>query len=299
MTQYTSKYPRGVHYTYALYYPDDYPDSSKAGIVFYLGKGAGNRINQHEYEARTGDTSYKCNVIRKIWAHGCQVEKKVLACFPTHEEALQYEIALIFFMDGLTNRTRGGEGTLDYTGEVGRKISAAKMGHSVSEEARRKISEASKSGSPEFRQKLRERHAKNPEKTMTHIRKMVEARKGKPGSHKGMPNSPETRRKLSEALRGVPRRPLSEETRRKISEANKGMQRPPITEVTLRKMSESMRGREFTPEWRQKISKANKGKGIGRKQSPETIAKRVASIKKRNAEKRNEHQLQLPDVFHD
>ncbi len=118
------------HYIYVLMYPEDYPDEQHACSVFYVGKGSGKRIFDHEREARRGIQSYKCNVIRKIWAANCQVVKTILAYFEAHEEALQYEIALIFFMGGLTNKTYGGEGTvgLVHTEEECRRRSESKKG---------------------------------------------------------------------------------------------------------------------------------------------------------------------------
>ena len=49
----------------------------------------------------------------------------------------------------------------------------------------------------------------------------------------------ETRRKLSEALKGIPK---SEETRRRMSEARKGVTRKPLTEEHKRKVSEGQKG---------------------------------------------------------
>lgn len=79
----------------------------------------------------------------------------------------------------------------------------------------------------------------------------------------GMKASDETRKRLSDSHKG---RIVSEETRRKISESNKkligslssgyGKKR---SEETKRKMSESAKKR-CTPEYLDKLSKANKGK---------------------------------------
>lgn len=101
--QSTSKHP----YVYALAYPE-----SMGGQIFYVGMGTGHRINAHEREARKGEThnSYKMGVIRKIWNKGEQVVRKKLAFFDTNEDARLYEMALIFFLDGLTNLTAGGDG---------------------------------------------------------------------------------------------------------------------------------------------------------------------------------------------
>ena len=85
------------YYVYSLAYPN--------GDMFYIGKGKGDRINHHERGVLNGRGAnlQKETIIRKIWANGEQVTKTVLAEFDTEKEALLYEAALIFFMDGLTN----------------------------------------------------------------------------------------------------------------------------------------------------------------------------------------------------
>lgn len=250
--------PQGKHYVYTLAYPD--------GRVFYVGKGMRDRIDCHEREARNGNKSYKCNVIRKIWAQGEQVVKTKLAYFESHSEALAYEVALIFFMDGLTNLTYGGEGivglarTLDHR----RKISEALKGRGPSEEATRKAVETRR---------------KNP-KFAEHVRKMTEARRGKPGWRKGVPLSQAARQKMSEARKGKPGHPISEETKRKLMEANKGKKRQ-ITEA-MRKANEARRGthREFSEEHRRHLSEALKGKPR-QPRSPEAIRKFSEKMKGR------------------
>jgi len=268
-----------LHYVYTLAYPE-----SMGGSVFYVGKGANGRINDHESEARRSKRSdHKLNTIRKIWASGEEIVKTKLAYFDTSDEALQYEIALIFFMDGLTNLTRGGDGIVGLvrTKEHQRKISEALTGKKAPPEVRMKLSEAHK------------RSTRNAE----HLRQVNEAKKGKPGWNKGKPQSEEHRRHNSEARKGIPRGPRpeeavrktaeanrgkkrSEETCRKISEARKGVPRGPFSEEhkrklrearakqiipprspeAIRKFSETMRGHPVSEETRLKLSNANKGK---------------------------------------
>jgi hypothetical protein len=86
-------------YVYALAYPD--------GRIFYVGKGTGDRILEHEQEARKGGNSRKCEIIREIWARGEQVKKAKLAFFHTDEEALVYESSLISSLDELANIQEG------------------------------------------------------------------------------------------------------------------------------------------------------------------------------------------------
>ena len=102
-------------------------------------------------------------------------------------------------------------------------------GHTVTDETRKKISEAKKGKhrSDETRKKISEAK-KGHTVTEETRRKMSEARKGNPGFWKGKNRSDETRKKISEAKKGnlgfwkgKKRAPFSEESRRKMSEAAK------------------------------------------------------------------------------
>ena len=42
--------------------------------VFYIGKGTGNRIHEHEKEASNGVCSHKCHKINKIRNSGLKIE---------------------------------------------------------------------------------------------------------------------------------------------------------------------------------------------------------------------------------
>lgn len=215
------------HYVYTLAYPD--------GRVFYVGKGVNKRIIAHESEVRRGDAvnPYKANVIKSIWASGGKVVKEKIAYFETHEEALQYEIALIFFMDGLTNLTNGGEGA------SGLKIN----GRTLSAETRRKIS-ASMTGKPkseEHRRNMLGRQISEETRRKLSKPRSEEVRLRISQGLKGQPYSEERLRRMSEVQRG---KVLSAEHRRKIADALKGR---PKSEETKRKLSASMRSTEFSP----------------------------------------------------
>ena len=113
--------------------------------------------------------------------------------------------------------------------ETRRKISEAKKGRTFSEEHRRNISESHKG----------KKRAPFSEETR---RKMSEANKGEKNPMYGKHISEETRRKISEAKKG---HTLSEETRRKMSESHKGKKRAPFSEETRRKMSEAHKRKKF------------------------------------------------------
>ncbi len=86
-------------YVYTLAYPD--------GRVFYVGKGVGDSIDDHEREARRGIRSEKCDIIRAIWSQGGEVVKRKVARFDSDEEALQYEHFLLSSLNGLANISEG------------------------------------------------------------------------------------------------------------------------------------------------------------------------------------------------
>lgn len=75
------------YYVYTLAYPD--------GTVFYVGKGSGYRMTQHESEALRGVQSPKCDVIRKIIATGEKILKRKVLEHLTESEALDEERKLI------------------------------------------------------------------------------------------------------------------------------------------------------------------------------------------------------------
>lgn len=91
-------------YVYTLSKPD--------GSVFYIGKGKGLRIGDHEREARRGHICYKCNTIRKIWSEGGAIIKKIVFETDNEQDAFAKEIELIEAHDTSTlcNMTLGGEG---------------------------------------------------------------------------------------------------------------------------------------------------------------------------------------------
>ena len=144
------------------------------------------------------------------------------------------------------------------------KLSKAQRGKILSEEHRRKISEAKK--------------GKNRGPLSTeHRRKVSEAMKGENNPMYGKTHSEESLQKMSEWQKGKNRGPLSTEHRRKISEAHTGKKKSPDhirkmseakkgkkpSEETRRKLSEWQKGKKLSNEHRRKISESNKGKHQG------------------------------------
>ena len=79
--------------------------------------------------------------------------------------------------------------------------------------------------------------------------------KGKPAWNKGIPCSEETRRKMSEKLKG---RIFSDETKHRMSESQKGKHNITHSEETKRKISEANKGHIVSEETKRKISEANR-----------------------------------------
>lgn len=93
-------------YVYTLEDPRD-------GQVFYVGKGAGNRIHQHEKDAARTDAvcSKKINKIKGLWASDCEVQKGYHAFFWDEQAAYDCETDLIeeIGLERLTNLLPGGQ----------------------------------------------------------------------------------------------------------------------------------------------------------------------------------------------
>jgi hypothetical protein len=188
-------------YTYAYLREDKTP--------YYIGKGAGKRA-YCKWKGQIRPPKDKSRII-------------FLKQNLTEQEAFKHEIYMIAVFGRidlgtgiLHNRTNGGEGP---------------SGAVVSEETRRKLSEANKgennyfygrTHSKETRRKLSEWNKGKTASEETK-RKMSEAKKGENHPNYGKSPSEETKTKMSKAQRG---KTLSEETKRKMSEARKGENHP-------------------------------------------------------------------------
>lgn len=73
----------------------------------------------------------------------------------------------------------------------------------------------------------------------------------------GKKHTAEYKQKMSEVMTG---RIVSEETRKKLSEAMKGREPKPMSEETRQKLSNSLKGRVFSDEWKQRLSASLTGK---------------------------------------
>ena len=88
---------------------------SRDGIVFYVGKGCGSRIDHHEKEALRGVRSRKTAKINEIRASGADVQKRQVAYFWDEQAAYDHETDHIehFGLERLTNVLPGGQTAWD------------------------------------------------------------------------------------------------------------------------------------------------------------------------------------------
>lgn len=123
-------------YVYVLLRPDGQP--------FYVGKGLGRRVFQHEMEARnTTLRTHKLNVIREILRAGGSIAYAVPHFCDDETQAHAFEVALIAKLGRhdlrrgpLTNQTDGGEGVTGLSDEtMARK--AANLGGASDDPERR------------------------------------------------------------------------------------------------------------------------------------------------------------------
>ena len=117
-------------YVYVLCKPDFTP--------FYVGKGVGSRVLNHESDARnTTLRSHKLNVVRRIHSTGQSVIYRLDSFFEEEKAALERERKLIAEIGRhdlgngpLTNQTDGGEGTSNPSNESRERRAATLRGAS-------------------------------------------------------------------------------------------------------------------------------------------------------------------------
>jgi hypothetical protein len=236
------------------------------------------------------ENGYRGSVISKKYRKRFKEELKnspelfgyeIISEHKTRKEALKYELEKQIELDVVNSDLYFNESLASVGGMFGRDVSGElnpMFGKTHSEETRKKISK--KRGSKK-RYDVTDKHRKiisdthkNKIVSKETRKKISEALKGKyvgELNHMfGKTHSEETRKKISEANKGnIP----SEETRKKISEANKGNI---PSEETRKKISEAKKGvkrEKFSEEWKKKISDSLKG----RKMSDESKDKLIAS----------------------
>lgn len=216
-------------YVYLLRNPlrDDEP--------FYVGKGRGRRVEHHLREAKSGKKSYKCSIIRKILKSGFLHKIEFVASDVTEKYAFQIEQKLISEIGRkdlgngpLANKTGGGEGSIGYKHSEAskKKISLGGKGRIVSDAVKEKLRENIKFNNP----------MNNPD-TIAKRSGKNHWNYGKQGASFGKPVPEETRRKISESLKGNKNpnfgKPCSDARREAIRAATIGVKKS--TTINMRK----------------------------------------------------------------
>jgi hypothetical protein len=124
-------------YVYVLQKPD--------GIPFYVGKGVGQRVLNHEAEARnTTRLTHKLNVIRSLHRKGLRIHYRLDSFFDNESDAHERERYLIQSIGRhdlrrgpLTNQTDGGEGTSNPSEESRQRRRDSLWGHTADDPERK------------------------------------------------------------------------------------------------------------------------------------------------------------------
>ena len=131
-----------TYFVYFLVKPD--------GTPFYVGKSSYenprkryHRLYVHQYQARHGNHTRKCIVIRKVERAGLNISMRIVFETSYEQEAFMMERKLIATTEDLVNHTDGGEGQsgFRFSKESKRQMSLVRMGRQIhNAESRLKIS---------------------------------------------------------------------------------------------------------------------------------------------------------------
>lgn len=185
------------------------------------------RWQSHYWKAHSNCEGILYRAIRKYGKENFVI-KLLISDISNQEEANLWEILMIrnfnTFENGY-NMTEGGEGTVGWEmpESVKIKIGKTNLGRIVSEETRKKMSEA----------------------RMGHVSPML-----------GKTHSESTKKKMSIKQGCRQRGPVSKKVRKKLSLANMGHV---VTEETRQKISMAHKGKFISEETRQRMSKGHKG----------------------------------------
>jgi len=280
-------------YVYALLdprYPGKYQYSwcpfSFLYKPYYIGKGHGNRINEHFNRPSPSVlknprfNKMKQNTTKKIKETG--LDPIGIKLYNNLEEETAFDLECFFicaigrkiFNQGpLTNMTAGGEGAygIKRSPETCKKLSKLNSGTNnpnygkvPSEETRKKISDKCSGENAYWLGKKKSQES-------------VEAQ----------------RQKISGSNNPNYGKPRSEETKQKISLAQKGKARKPLSDETKRKLSEHFKGRSYTPEQIEKyrLSKLGDKNPMRNRQMPEEERRRRSESAKKARDRQRQEKL--------
>jgi group I intron endonuclease len=230
----------------------------------YIGitsKTADERWSVHQMRVREGRSQAIQKAIRKYGAENFKVETLVIADDWQYLCDLERKAIIAFGTRAPTgyNLTAGGEGVLDrvHTEEAAKNMSAGQLLRQQRPEEREKMKLAAKKSGD------------------------IAAEKWAAIRVDGLPKW--KREKRDRTLRAG-----SPELRELISRNSKTAHaRPEVAE----KVKAAARARAASPEWKAKMSASKKGAGLGRKQSPETIARQAEARRQWWARRKQTNQL--------
>ncbi len=191
--------------------------SSLDSNVFYVGKGTGRRMYQHDTDSNLMEDRRVHRKISKIQRLGGDITPSKVFETNDEQEALDYEIGLIkdIGRDSLTNLTDGGDGSSGYrhTDEAKEKMRQSQLGIKPSKEAIAKRTETWKANG---------NTAWNKGKKMSpeFCKKVAKGGLGREPWNKGKSIPLETRLKISATLKKNGRK-MSDDNKRKLIEKNR------------------------------------------------------------------------------
>jgi hypothetical protein len=213
----------------------------ESGTPFYAGKGRGARWTTHEKKAVKG-RSHKDNIIARILSAGWpSVPKVKIAENLTNGRAAELEVIFIKAIgrepEGpLVNHTAGGDGCVEPSAEVRKKMGAKNIGRRVTVETRAKMSAARRGKRLPLESIIRGGLAR-----------------------RGQKRSLETRAKMRAAKSG---KHLTEEHKAKIGAAQGHNQKYVITDAVKAKMRAAKIGKKLSEEHKKHIGLSLKGRSI-------------------------------------
>lgn len=277
------------------------------GIPFYIGKGRGDRWVRHERQAIRGARGYKFAIIRGMLARSVEMPMVRIHEGLTEAIAHEYEVSLIKAIGRhphgpLANLTDGGDGVsgLRHSPETLAKLAASSRGrkHSPEHIAKTAATNTGKRHSAKTRARMSEWQIgrKMPREGVEKAATALRGRKQSPehiekcaATRRGRRYSPEHRANISVAKQGKPPSPATIKASTAFWRGRKQLPESIAKRTATRranKLANAAEALKNNPAWKPyrpsspkqeaHITKMSAG-NVGRKHSPETILKRLAT----------------------